>query len=57
MDAETGLADFPVGGDLPVRRLGFGTGGLVGPGYWGRGTTIRNAPSRCCAGPSSAGSR
>ncbi|MCR8573135.1 aldo/keto reductase [Streptomyces sp. Isolate_219] len=29
------LADFPVGGDLPVRRLGFGTGGLVGPGYWG----------------------
>ncbi|MGY5132556.1 aldo/keto reductase [Streptomyces nigrescens] len=35
MDAETVLADFPVGGDLPVRRLGFGTGGLVGPGYWG----------------------
>ncbi|MGW7575066.1 aldo/keto reductase [Streptomyces sp. NPDC054765] len=26
---------FPIGGDLPVRRLGFGTGGLVGPGYWG----------------------
>ncbi|MBT2481438.1 aldo/keto reductase [Streptomyces sp. ISL-94] len=26
---------FTVGGDLPVRRLGFGTGGLVGPGYWG----------------------
>ncbi|MFJ4777273.1 aldo/keto reductase [Streptomyces sp. NPDC088762] len=26
---------FDVGGDLPVRRLGFGTGGLVGPGYWG----------------------
>lgn len=35
MDTETVLADFPVGGDLPVRRLGFGTGGLVGPGYWG----------------------
>ncbi|MCX5193679.1 aldo/keto reductase [Streptomyces sp. NBC_00249] len=30
---------FDVGGDLPVRRLGLGTGGLVGRGYWGpRGT-------------------
>ncbi|MET9696597.1 aldo/keto reductase [Streptomyces sp. NPDC006529] len=28
-------AVFSLGGDLPVRRLGFGTGGLVGPGYWG----------------------
>ncbi|MFJ6750474.1 aldo/keto reductase [Streptomyces sp. NPDC091266] len=27
---------FPLGGNLPVRRLGFGTGGLAGPGYWGR---------------------
>ncbi|GAB7033682.1 aldo/keto reductase [Streptomyces sp. NPDC021749] len=27
--------DFLLGGELPVRRLGFGTGGLVGPGYWG----------------------
>ncbi|MFH8571308.1 aldo/keto reductase [Streptomyces sp. NPDC017993] len=26
---------FPLGGDLPVRRLGLGTGGLVGAGYWG----------------------
>ncbi|MCX4696286.1 aldo/keto reductase [Streptomyces sp. NBC_01408] len=26
---------FSLGGDLPVRRLGLGTGGLVGPGYWG----------------------
>ncbi|MET8755026.1 aldo/keto reductase [Streptomyces sp. NPDC004667] len=26
---------FPLGGDLPLRRLGLGTGGLVGPGYWG----------------------
>ncbi|MEU9720783.1 aldo/keto reductase [Streptomyces sp. NPDC047976] len=24
-----------LGGDLPVRRLGLGTGGLVGTGYWG----------------------
>ncbi|MFC9743873.1 aldo/keto reductase [Streptomyces noursei] len=27
--------DFVLGGTLTVRRLGFGTGGLVGPGYWG----------------------
>ncbi|MCX5127478.1 aldo/keto reductase [Streptomyces sp. NBC_00193] len=26
---------FALGGDLPVRRLGLGTGGLVGAGYWG----------------------
>ncbi|WP_336048961.1 aldo/keto reductase [Streptomyces sp. CA2R101] len=26
---------FVIGGELPVRRVGFGTGGLVGPGYWG----------------------
>ncbi|WP_413254091.1 aldo/keto reductase [Streptomyces decoyicus] len=26
---------FPIGGELSVRRLGFGTGGLVGTGYWG----------------------
>ncbi|MFD0269730.1 aldo/keto reductase [Streptomyces sp. NPDC127106] len=26
---------FRLGGDLPLRRLGLGTGGLVGPGYWG----------------------
>ncbi|WP_406708039.1 aldo/keto reductase [Streptomyces halobius] len=32
MDAET---HFPFGENLPVRRLGFGTGGLVGAGYWG----------------------
>ncbi|MFF8372706.1 aldo/keto reductase [Streptomyces lydicus] len=28
-------ATFAIGGELIVRRLGFGTGGLVGPGYWG----------------------
>uniref|UniRef100_A0AAU2JZ59 Aldo/keto reductase n=1 Tax=Streptomyces sp. NBC_00049 TaxID=2903617 RepID=A0AAU2JZ59_9ACTN len=27
--------EFALGGDLSVRRLGFGTGGLVGSGYWG----------------------
>ncbi|MDG4859472.1 aldo/keto reductase [Streptomyces sp. T-3] len=26
---------FSIGGDLPVRRLGYGTGHLVGHGYWG----------------------
>ncbi|MFI6645010.1 aldo/keto reductase [Streptomyces sp. NPDC050504] len=26
---------FLLGGDLPVRRLGFGTAQLTGPGYWG----------------------
>ncbi|WP_330299226.1 aldo/keto reductase [Streptomyces sp. NBC_00503] len=26
---------FTLGGDLPLRRLGLGTGGLVGAGYWG----------------------
>ncbi len=37
MDAATADASarFSIGGELPVRRLGFGTGGLVGPGYWG----------------------
>ncbi|WP_258527984.1 aldo/keto reductase [Streptomyces sp. NBRC 110611] len=31
--APAGRTGFPLGGELPVRRLGFGTGGLVGPGY------------------------
>ncbi|MEU8682473.1 aldo/keto reductase [Streptomyces sp. NPDC048611] len=35
MDTETIWADVAIGGELPVRRLGFGTGGLVGAGYWG----------------------
>ncbi|MFF9817859.1 aldo/keto reductase [Streptomyces sp. NPDC014006] len=26
---------FPLGGDLRVRRLGYGTAQLTGPGYWG----------------------
>ncbi|MEV0975590.1 aldo/keto reductase [Streptomyces sp. NPDC049915] len=26
---------FPLGGDLPVGRLGYGTAQLTGPGYWG----------------------
>ncbi|MEU9097603.1 aldo/keto reductase [Streptomyces sp. NPDC048361] len=28
-------ATFSLGGDRPVRRLGFGTAQLTGPGYWG----------------------
>ncbi|MFI1864876.1 aldo/keto reductase [Streptomyces jumonjinensis] len=31
MIAET----FTLGGELPVRRLGYGTAQLTGPGYWG----------------------
>ncbi|MBO0913580.1 aldo/keto reductase [Streptomyces laculatispora] len=27
---------FLLGGELPVRRLGYGTAQLTGPGYWGR---------------------
>ncbi|QIY65152.1 aldo/keto reductase [Streptomyces sp. RPA4-2] len=31
---------FTLGGELPVRRLGYGTAQLTGPGYWGpRGDT------------------
>ena len=26
---------FPVGGDIPVRRLGFGAMRITGPGIWG----------------------
>ncbi|MFD7326623.1 aldo/keto reductase [Streptomyces sp. NPDC059875] len=26
---------YSLGGDLPVRRLGYGTAQLTGPGYWG----------------------
>ncbi|WP_406456329.1 aldo/keto reductase [Streptomyces sp. NBC_00876] len=28
-------APFLLGGELPVRRLGYGTAQLTGPGYWG----------------------
>ncbi|MEU9291650.1 aldo/keto reductase [Streptomyces sp. NPDC048275] len=28
-------ASFTLGGELPVRRLGYGTAQLTGPGYWG----------------------
>ncbi|MEV5890539.1 aldo/keto reductase [Nonomuraea fuscirosea] len=27
--------EFTIGGELRVRRLGYGTGQLTGPGYWG----------------------
>ncbi|MEV0599641.1 aldo/keto reductase [Streptomyces sp. NPDC050315] len=43
MDSETNLRHttvapheiFSLGGGLPVRRLGYGTAQLTGPGYWG----------------------
>ncbi|MFJ9468586.1 aldo/keto reductase [Streptomyces caniferus] len=51
MDAATEGAEavrtvFPIGGELTVGRLGFGTGGLVGPGYWG---PRHDAPQRSVA--------
>ncbi|MEU7639524.1 aldo/keto reductase [Streptomyces sp. NPDC039016] len=33
--ADSGRSVFSLGGSLVVGRLGFGTGGLVGAGYWG----------------------
>ncbi|MEV8532740.1 aldo/keto reductase [Streptomyces sp. NPDC051211] len=40
---------FHIGGDLPVRRLGFGTGGLVGEGYWGPRGDLAEARALLCA--------
>ncbi|MFM9444241.1 aldo/keto reductase [Streptomyces acidiscabies] len=34
---------FVLGGELPVRRLGFGTAQLTGPGYWGPRGDARDA--------------
>lgn len=42
--APTTAADiFLLGGDLPVRRLGYGTMQLTGPGHWGPPADIDNA--------------
>ncbi|HEY8981697.1 MAG TPA: aldo/keto reductase [Streptomyces sp.] len=34
---------FVLGGELPVRRLGFGTAQLTGPGYWGPRASAKDA--------------
>ncbi|MET8410920.1 aldo/keto reductase [Streptomyces sp. NPDC005195] len=34
---------FTLGGELPVRRLGYGTAQLTGPGYWGPRGDSRDA--------------
>lgn len=34
---------FALGGELPVRRLGYGTAQLTGPGYWGPRGDARDA--------------
>ncbi|WP_393076886.1 aldo/keto reductase [Streptomyces sp. LN704] len=34
---------FKLGGELPVRRLGYGTAQLTGPGYWGPRGDARDA--------------
>ncbi|MEU6054321.1 aldo/keto reductase [Streptomyces xanthochromogenes] len=36
---------FLLGGDRPVRRLGFGTAQLTGPGYWGPRGERSDAPA------------
>jgi pyridoxine 4-dehydrogenase len=45
MNKRTSTADFRIGGDLPVRRLGFGAMRITGKGIWGeppnRGEAIR----------------
>ena len=35
MSEHTASGTFAIGGDLPVRRLGYGTMRLVGEGAWG----------------------
>jgi len=44
-DALLAAADgkFCLGGDLPVRRIGYGTMQLTGPGHWGEPADLDNA--------------
>ncbi len=42
-DSQAKLATFPIGGDLVVRRLGFGAMGLVGPDVYGEPADPANA--------------
>jgi hypothetical protein len=42
---------FAVGGDIEVRRLGFGAMRITGPGIWGPPAT-ELPREHCCAGPS-----
>ena len=45
---------FPIGGDMPVARIGFGTMRLTGPGTWYHGD--KAGRRSCCAAPSNSGS-
>jgi pyridoxine 4-dehydrogenase len=38
-----GPSTLTIGGDMPVRRIGYGTMQLTGPGHWGPPSEIRNA--------------
>jgi pyridoxine 4-dehydrogenase len=38
-----GPSTVTIGGDMPVRRIGYGTMQLTGPGHWGPPIDIRNA--------------
>ncbi|MEU2734563.1 aldo/keto reductase [Streptomyces sp. NPDC007095] len=43
-DSAAGFSpDFALGGEPPVRRLGYGTAQLTGPGYWGPRGDARDA--------------
>lgn len=41
--SRTNTSTFPIGGDLIVRRLGYGTMQLTGPGHWDQPTDPDNA--------------
>jgi pyridoxine 4-dehydrogenase len=43
MTSMTNADDFRIGGDLPVRRMGFGAMQLTGPGVWGPPADPANA--------------
>ncbi|MEV6595502.1 aldo/keto reductase [Actinoplanes sp. NPDC051346] len=43
MTTTANSATYPIGGDLPVRRLGYGTMQLTGPGHWGLPADVDNA--------------
>jgi pyridoxine 4-dehydrogenase len=44
MDLER-VGEFPIGGELPIRRLGFGAMRLTGPGVWGPPSDLHAAQS------------
>lgn len=43
MTTTSASATYTIGGDLPVRRLGYGTMQLTGPGHWDLPADVDNA--------------